>query len=136
MKKLVILSTITFLFIFLSSGLTSAQTIDNSMLVGKWQLCDESGNLVKNGNARVKIITTESFTVTEINQDIKALSIYFIGSYELKDGVYAETITFANSQLQSFIGQTNKFGIELKGELMYLKGMGNPYNEVWRRISK
>lgn len=136
MKKLLILSSFTIFMVFLFTGLTNAQTVDNSTLVGKWQLCDGSGNLVKSGNARVKIITTESFTVTQINQDQKTFSTIFIGSYSLKNGVYTETITYATDQLHSYVGQINSFNIELKGDQLSLKGIGNPYNEIWQRTSK
>lgn len=136
MKKLLILSSITIFMVFLFTGLTTAQTVDKSTLVGTWQLCDGSGKLVTTGNVRVKFITTESFTVTEINQDKKTFLAYFIGNYSLKNSVYTENITYATTQLLSFIGKTNNFNIELKEDHLYMKGVGNPYNEVWQRISK
>lgn len=136
MKKLLILSLVTILMVFLFTGLTTAQTVDKSTLVGTWQLCDNSGKLVTTGIVRVKFITAESFTVTEIDQDKKTFSAYFIGNYSLKKGLYTENITYATTQVQSFIGQTNNFNLELKGDHLYLKGIGNPYNEIWQRISK
>jgi transcriptional regulator with XRE-family HTH domain len=136
MKKLLILSSLTILMVFLFTGLTTAQSVDKSTLVGTWQLCDSSGKLVTTGNVRVKVITTESFTVAGIDRDKKIFSAIFIGSYSLKNSVYSETITYAATQMLSFVGQTNNFNIELKGDLLYLKGLGNSYNEIWQRISK
>lgn len=136
MKKHLILTSFVLFMVTLFTGMTCAQTVDNSTLVGIWQLCDDSGNLVKTGSARVKIITTESFTVAETNQDLKAVSTYFIGSYTLKNKVYTEMITYAASQLQSYVGKVNSFNIELKGDQLYLKGIGNQFNEIWQRISK
>lgn len=136
MKKLLILSSVTIFMVFLFTGITTAQTVDKSMLVGKWQLCDSIGKLVTTGNTRVKFITKESFSVTEINQNEKTLLAYFIGNYSLKNGIYTENITYANSQVQSFIGLTNNFKLKLKGDRLYLKGVGNPFNEIWQRISK
>ncbi len=136
MKKLLILSSVSIIMAFLFTGLTTAQTVDKSTLVGTWQLCDDSGKLVTTGNVRIKVITTESFTVSEINQDKKTFSAFFIGNYSLKNSVYTETITYTNTQLQTYIGQSNNFNIELRGEQLYLKGQGNPYNEIWQRISK
>lgn len=136
MKKLLILSSFTILMVFLFSSLLTAQTVDGSKLVGKWQLCDGSGKLITSGSARVKIITTESFIVTEVNQENKTFSTYFIGNYSIKNNTYTETITNATAQFKSFIGQTNNFNLEIKGDHLYLKGMGNPYNEIWQRIGK
>lgn len=136
MKKLLILSSVTILMVFLFTGFTSAQTVDKSTLVGMWQLCDSSGKLVTTGTVRVKIITTESFTVAEIDQDKKTFSSYFIGNYSLKKGLYTENITYATPEYLTGVGQTNNFNIELKGDHLYLIGMGNPFNEIWQRISK
>jgi len=50
MKILLILSSVVIFMIFLFNGLTTAQTVDKSALVGTCQLCDSSGKLVKTGN--------------------------------------------------------------------------------------
>lgn len=136
MKKILFISSVTIFMFFIFIGLMSAQTIDKSALVGTWQLCEASGKLVTTRTVRVKFITIDSFTVSEIHQDTKTCSAYFIGNYSIKNGVYSENITYATSQLHSFVGMTNNFSVELKGDYLYLKGVGNPFNEIWQRVSK
>ena len=136
MKKLIILSSITICMVFLFSSLTKAQSVDKTKLIGTWQLCDGNAKAATTGSVRVKIISDESFSVLEVDQDKSYFSGYFIGTYTLDNDVYTETITFTNPAMYQYKGVTNKFKIEFKGDLMYVNGIGNSYNEIWKRLKK
>jgi transcriptional regulator with XRE-family HTH domain len=136
MKKLLILSSITICMVFLFTDLTRAESVNKTKLVGTWQLCDGNAKIATTGSVRIKLISDESFSVAEVDQDKSYFSGYFIGTYTLDNDVYTETITLTNPAMYKYKGVTNKFKIEFKGDLMYVSGIGNPYNEIWKKIKK
>lgn len=56
------------------------------------------------------------------------------GSYTLADSTYSEKVEYANSNTASYIGTTNLFSVRINKNIMYLKGIDNPWNEVWKRV--
>jgi transcriptional regulator with XRE-family HTH domain len=134
MKKLLILSTIAICMVFLFTGMTSAQSTDTNKLIGTWQLCDANGNMTTTGSARMKIISSESFVVTEVDQNNKFYNGYFLGTYTFEKDVYTETINYTSSAMYQYKGVKNSFKVEFKGDLMYVKGIGNSFNEIWKRV--
>jgi transcriptional regulator with XRE-family HTH domain len=136
MKKLLILTAIIIGLVFLFSDFSKAQSssFDKSKLVGTWKLCDSSGNVDLTGNGRYKIITSNTFAVVEADQKNSFFSGEFIGTYTLENDTYVETINLTNPAMHQYKGLKNSFKIEFKGDLMYSKGIGNPYNEIWKRV--
>jgi hypothetical protein len=51
----------------------------------------------------------------------------------LKDGQYVETCQYANPSSMNLIGHDANFNIETQGDTLTLKGINNPWNEVWKR---
>lgn len=136
MKKLLILSAIIIGMVFLFSDFSKAQSssFDKSKLVGTWKLCDSSGNVDLTGNGRYKIISSNTFVVVEADQKNSFISSDFLGTYTLENDTYVETINLTNPSMHQYKGIKNSFKIEFKGDLMYSKGIGNPYNEIWKRV--
>jgi len=139
MKKLLILSALTISLVFFFTSISKAQgasTFNKTEFVGTWQLCNYEGIASSTGTVRYKIITPETFVVVELNKDNNTYQSIFFGSYTLENGTYEETINFTSPALVSFKGLKNSFKLELKKDLLYSKGIGNPYNEIWKRIKK
>ena len=45
-----------------------------------------------------------------------------------------ETVEYANESTKELIKQTFKFTIKIEGDTLTQTGIGNPYNEVWKRV--
>ena len=56
------------------------------------------------------------------------------GTYLLDGNNYAETIEYANESTGGLIMQTFRYKVEIRSDTMTLKGLGNPWNEVWKRV--
>jgi len=137
MKKLMISSAIILCMAFVFSDFSKAQSsFDKSKLIGTWELCDASGKTIETGNVRYKIISSNSFVVVETDQKNHFYSGDFMGSYTIDNDTYVETISFTIPTLYKYKGIKSSFKIELKGDLMYTKGINNFYNEIWKKVDK
>jgi hypothetical protein len=47
---------------------------------------------------------------------------------------YVETIEYANESTKELIKQTFKFTIKVEGDTLTQTGVGNSFNEVWKRV--
>ena len=56
------------------------------------------------------------------------------GTYTLNGDEYVETVEYANESTKELIKQTFKFTIKIEGDTLTQTGIGNPYNEVWKRV--
>ena len=136
MKKLLILSAITICGIFLFTGITNAQSVKSSKIIGTWQLCNALGEIINTGQCEFKIIKPSSFVVYRLNKDSSTFVSLFQGQYTYKDSIYVEKIDFTNRQLKSYKGVQHEFKIKFKDDLMYIVGINNSYNQIWKRIEK
>jgi hypothetical protein len=57
----------------------------------------------------------------------------FGGTYTMKGDEYVETQNYADERWQHDNGKSFTFKVKIEGDLMTQIGVGNPYNEVWRR---
>lgn len=138
MKKVLALS-LTLILIFGCS--LSALGSLKSKIVGTWQLCDKQTQQVDTtyndfNQMRYKLITPTNFMVTEVKYYDKVLYGGFLGTYTLEKDVYTEFIDLTGAGYKIYQGQGNRFKIKIKGDLMYIKGLNNPYDEVWKRVAK
>ena len=138
MKKVLALS-LTLILIFGCS--LSASGSLKSKIVGTWQLCDKQTLQVDTtyndfNQMRYKLITPTNFMVIEVKYYDKVLYGGFFGTYTLEKDVYTEFIDLTAVGYRLYQGQGNRFKIKIKGNLMYIKGLNNPYDEVWKRVTK
>lgn len=136
MKKVLALSLVLILVCSLSAtaGL-------KSKIVGTWQVCDKQTmqvdtNCYDLNQIRYKLITPTDFMVVDIKYYNKVLYGAFTGKYTLVKDVYTEFLDFAGSGYGGYLGQENRFKITIKGDYMFIMGLNNPYNEVWKRVPK
>jgi hypothetical protein len=60
--------------------------------------------------------------------------IHHGGTYTLKGDRYVETCKYANPITMELIGRDVEFDIKIEGDTLTMKGIGNPWNEVWKRL--
>jgi len=137
MKKVLALS-LTLILIF-GCSLSAADSL-KSKIVGTWQLCNKQTLQVDTtfndfNQMRYKLITPTNFMLTEVKYYNKVLYGGFFGTYTLEEDIYTETIDLAAAGYKLFLGQKNSFQIKIEGDMMYIKGLNNPYDEVWKRVA-
>jgi hypothetical protein len=103
-------------------------------LIGTWVLVgtpDNVGEPPATGG-RLKFFTGKHWLITEADAAGKVV-FHHGGTYTLDGEDYAETVKYANENTAELIGQTFKYKIKVEGDRYTQVGVGNPYNEVWKR---
>jgi hypothetical protein len=104
-------------------------------LLGTWVLVgtpDKVGEAPESGG-RYKFITGRHWTITEADPETGKVVFHHGGTYTLDGDTYAETVEYANESTASLIKETFKFTIKVEGDTLTQTGIGNPFNEVWKR---
>lgn len=143
MKKLTILSlpVILLAIIFFATSLdVSAKKVRKKDLIGTWQICNPDSTAATDvgqvdGVIRYKLITSESFMVTNINTSDKRILNSFWGSYTLEKNIYTEFIQYTDPSWRNIFGEKNSFEIYIKDNLLFIKGTNNPYQEIWIKVN-
>ncbi len=141
MKKLI--PSIPFILIclvclFISTN-TTAQRKLHKKLIGTWQICNPDSTVATNFNNsnslfRYKIITGETFMVSEIKKQNKQIQSALWGTYSVKNNKYSEFVQYANTKFEHVIGEMNSFDIKIDKDLMFIKGTNNDLNEIWKKV--
>ena len=58
---------------------------------------------------------------------------HFGGTYTLQGNEYTETQDYGDETWMKDNGKSFKFTVKVEGDTMTQIGVGNPYNEVWKR---
>lgn len=112
-----------------------------NQFIGTWQICGPDSLVDNNrqgqkGLTQYKVITNETFTVLMIQKTNNLFSSVFTGTYSVKDGIYTENIQYSAPALNESVGSKNAFKSEIKNGFWIIKGINNPYNEVWKKIKE
>ena len=102
-------------------------------ITGVWALVDKPTDTASAGS-RLKFILNGHWSMTQADTMSHVTTFHHGGSYTLADSTYNETIGYANSSTANYIGTTTVFSVRIEGNTLYLKGIGNPWNEVWKRL--
>lgn len=135
----IILLTIGMILFGICANAEAQSTPDKNPLMGTWQLCGQD-SLISNrvngipGMSRYKIISDQTFIVADMNNDNKVFLGDFFGTYSVENNIYNEKIEYSHPSLKKFIGKTNSFYYEIKNDLLFIKGINNNFDEIWRRI--
>ena len=81
-----------------------------------------------------KLRTDHTWSITEANPLTGVSIFHHGGTYQVKDNYYLETVDYANDSSSNLINHTYTFNCTSKDGLFTQKGMGNPWNEVWKRV--
>ena len=143
MKKLTILSIffLAMCTVILSACFsTRTVTISNqNQLVGTWQILRRDGTRDttynnQKGLTRYKMITNDRFINLDVQYKENLMYAGMSGPYTVYDNVYTETITAVGNGYGGFLGIRNTFKYKVTDSLMYVYGINNPYNEVWKKV--
>jgi hypothetical protein len=105
-------------------------------LIGAWGLAgtpDNPEDAPKKGGP-IKFFTGKYWCVTHPDAETGKVIHHHGGTYTLDGDEYAETIQYAGESTASLINQTMKFKIKVEGDTYTQIGVGNDYNEVWKRL--
>jgi len=82
---------------------------------------------------RIKFLADKHWNITQSDPNTGVTVFHHGGTYKLNGDEYSETITYANPNTGSMIGQNFTFKMEVKGDTLIQTGVGNDFNEVWKR---
>lgn len=137
---LLVTTCIVILFLGLSSN--SFNKVSKDDLIGTWQICNRSTGQLDTcygghyGLIRYKIITPAKFMNVDILPGKKIMFGAFSGAYDIRMDVYTESIELTGPYYDRYLGQKNDFKITLQGDILYIKGINNPFDEMWRRVKE
>lgn len=141
-KKLKILSVpviLVCIVLFTMSYNANAQSRIQKKLIGTWQLCNPDSIVAKNvynkrDIAKYKIITKETFMLSDFTPDRKIVFNSFWGTYTVEKGVYTEFIQYTTPGYRNLFGEMNSFEVEIKKDFMFIKGINNDSDEIWKKV--
>ena len=101
-------------------------------LIGAWTLASTADGQDLSDQRRLKFFGRKHWAVTQSDED-GAVQYHHGGTYTLDGDEYVETIEYGMGQTAQLVGQKYTFKIKVEGDKYTQTGVGNPYNEVWKR---
>ena len=104
-------------------------------IIGTWILVGKPGEVgeAPEAGGRLKFITGRHWTVTQADPKTGQTIFHHGGTYTLKGNEYIETVEYANESTTNLIGEAFKFTVKVEGDTLTQTGIGNPWNEIWKR---
>ena len=145
MKRAVI-CTIAVIVLSVTVALRAQQETKNSpgSHLGTWQLTSykygseqQTFTTFPHTQRRLKLITETHFTWVQFDTTTKKSQSMAGGTYSLSGDTYTESIDFADSGMESYLGGKHSFTIRVEGDKFYLTGSladGMRIEEVWQRV--
>ncbi len=102
---------------------------------GVWIYVSEQGqaaNGTVSGN-RIKFITDKHWNITQSDPNTGVTIFHHGGTFKMNGDEYVETINYANENTSNMIDQSFTFKMEVKGDTLIQTGVGNIFNEIWKR---
>jgi hypothetical protein len=92
-----------------------------------------TGQLPAKGG-RYKFRTGRHWTLTHADPTTGEVVEHFGGTYTVNGNEYVETQEYADATWLKDNGKSFKYTVKVEGDTMTQIGIGNPYNEVWKRV--
>lgn len=113
------------------------------LLLGTWQIKSYNYNGQQHTNkdaptTKYKSYTPTNFSVLEIDTASGIILTSIFGTYQLKEGVYTETVLSVNKESAGMMGKTFSFKLAFSGlKTLETAGSFNGINstEVWERVA-
>lgn len=141
MKKISIISApvVIACLALLLVNVFSAKAIEKKDLTGTWVLSDSFGNPMISEfegkkTIRYKVMAESSMVWIEVDQSTSVAHILYFGSYNVVDNTFIESIDYTATGLEIDRGIVNRFKTKIENGFWYVKGIGNPYDEVWKKV--
>lgn len=137
MKRVLMLTTAVLLIV-------SAQAQDLNKILGTWEIKSFKYGDHPNNNEyhtrfkKYKSYTPTHFIVIEIDARTNVTTTSIFGNYEIKDGIYTESILNVNRESAGMMGQKFSFTLDFEGtDKMHSTGSfnGMKSSELWVRVS-
>lgn len=139
MKKLLHFSVLSlFCMLCFLPDVNAQNAVNRSDLVGTWQQCDSTGKalVMDAGVIEYKLITPENFAVLQVRKESGVFMAIFFGTYTVENNVYTEMLDYTTPSMAIAKGGKNMFNISIKNNLLYIKGINNSYNQIWKKAEK
>ena len=119
--------------------LTDAQPApsdDVKNIIGTWIWVGTPGQVGDPAAAggRYKVITEKTWEVNQADPRTGSRMFHHGGTYTLKGNDYAETVNYTDASSSEINKQTFKFNVKVEGDTLTLMGIGNPWQEIWKRV--
>jgi hypothetical protein len=104
-------------------------------LIGTWVAAgtpEQPEEPAANGG-RYKSFTGKHWAVTRHDPETGEVEYHHGGTYTLDGDDYEETVLYSTKNNAELIKQKFKYKIKVEGDTYTQIGVGNPYNEVWKR---
>ena len=89
---------------------------------------------------RIKFFTGDHWCITQAEPKSGVVLFNHGGTYTLEDSpyhkwvTYHESVDYANASTIANVGNKNDFTITIEGDTLTSVGIGNRWNEVWKRL--
>jgi hypothetical protein len=134
------------LVVMMTSGATAPRSANNPPtpaaqtqlakdMIGTWVHVGEPGAVsdIPAEGGRFKFRTGGHWVLVTADAKTGMVVESFGGTYTLKGNEYAETVDYGTEDDIAYIGKTYKFTVKVEGDTMTQIGVGNPWNEIWKR---
>lgn len=114
----------------------------NRNLIGTWQLCNKTDSLIQTdrygdkGMISQKIISSDSFTLADIQKNEKNVLGTIIGPYTVNKNIYTEFCQYTDFRYRNHFGEKNSFKYKIENDLMFIKGINNEVDEIWKKVKE
>lgn len=135
------------LVLILSTGCTKSNTPNGSTgaaapsnlaqaMIGTWVHVGTPGQVreAPTEGGRFKYRTGTHWVVIGVEPDTGLVTENFGGTYTMNEDEYVETQNYADETWLRDNGKSFKFRVKIEGDMMTQIGVGNGYNEVWKRV--
>lgn len=105
-------------------------------LEGVWGLVGEAGNVRASPQpgGPLKFRQNGHWTYTRADPGTGVDKQHFGGTYRVRGNDYIETIDYSTDADDPELKKSLRFTVKVAGDTMTQTGVGNPYNEVWKRV--
>jgi hypothetical protein len=105
-----------------------------AQLMGEWILAEATTPGTPSGiGTREKLFTPGHWEMTQRDPKTGEIVFHHGGTYRLNGDILEQKVEFATGKTKSYIGQVRRFKITVEKDTYTQIGIGNPFNEVWKR---
>jgi hypothetical protein len=105
-------------------------------MIGTWVHVGSPGQVgeAPTDGGRFKYRTGTHWVVIGVEPDTGLVTENFGGTYTMNGDEYVETQHYADETWLRDNGKSFKFRVKIEADMMTQIGVGNSYNEVWKRV--
>jgi hypothetical protein len=105
-------------------------------MIGTWVMVGTPGKVSEapEQGGRFKYRTGTHWIVISVDGNTGLVTENFGGTYTMEGDEYIETQDYADYRWKGDNGKSFTFKVKVEGDVMTQLGVGNGYNEVWKRV--